>query len=80
MTHAGNQYPHPSGTRAFTLRELACLQTFPMTYNFCGNTKNSRRMQIGNAVPPDFYKALTEEVLKSLRASDTTTVWRLRQI
>lgn len=58
---------HPSGTRQFTCREFACLQTFPMDYQF---SAQQVRRQIGNAVPPTFAKAIYREVHKSLRETD----------
>lgn len=44
----------PSGTRRWTIRELAALQTFPATRIFCDGkvTKKPARRIIGNAVPP----------------------------
>ncbi|KAJ5263410.1 hypothetical protein N7478_011015 [Penicillium angulare] len=62
---AGNY--HPSGKRSFTIREAACIQTFPMNFEFCGSR---RRLQIGNAVPPRFAKAIYREVCRSLRETD----------
>jgi DNA (cytosine-5)-methyltransferase 1 len=68
ITCGGGEFNyHPSGTRAYTDREMALLQTFPMDYKFCGiNT----RKQIGNAVPPRFARVVYGEVLKSLRKTD----------
>lgn len=42
---------HFEKNRAFTSRELACIQTFPKKFIFCGNSI-SVQQQIGNAVPP----------------------------
>ena len=58
---------HPDGTRPFTCREFACLQTFPMDFQFL--TVLIRR-QIGNAVPPIFAEAIYREIFKSLRETD----------
>ncbi|KAK2804896.1 hypothetical protein FQN50_006402 [Emmonsiellopsis sp. PD_5] len=58
---------HPGGERSFTHREIACLQTFPLRYKFCGaNTKK----QIGNAVPPMLARAMFEHIRKSLERAD----------
>ncbi|KAK2785686.1 hypothetical protein FQN53_007473 [Emmonsiellopsis sp. PD_33] len=58
---------HPSGERSFTHREMACLQTFPPRYKFCGaNTVK----QIGNAVPPMLARAMFEHIRKSLERAD----------
>ncbi|ODH45409.1 hypothetical protein ACO22_00133 [Paracoccidioides brasiliensis] len=65
-----NNY-HPSGTRSFTYREFACLQTFPLEHRFFG--KNVKR-QIGNAVPPMLGKAIFEEVRRALERADGVAV------
>lgn len=67
-TNGGNNI-HPSGRRPFTVRELACLQTFPHDHIFVGS-KTSQKKQVGNAVPPVFYKALAQEIVRILRKSD----------
>ncbi len=43
--------PHPNGQRRMSCRELATVQSFPLTFAFCGNRSSVYR-QIGNAVPP----------------------------
>ena len=58
---------HPSGKRDFTVRELACLSTFPLCHKFRGK---KMRMQIGNAVPPLMAKLLLQEVRKCLMKTD----------
>lgn len=58
---------HPSGRRGFTNRELACLQTFPLSYEFAGK---GVRTQIGNAVPPLLARAMYQSIIKSLRETD----------
>lgn len=50
-TPACGRYLHPRANRAITLREAACIQTFPVDYQFRGGTM-SMQGQIGNAVPP----------------------------
>jgi len=60
---------HPSGLRRFTLREIACIQTFPENYDFVGGTTNVKK-QIGNAVPPRMGKVLMREVMRALEESD----------
>lgn len=44
-------HPHPNGLRRMSCRELASVQSFPLTFEFCGNNSSVYR-QIGNAVPP----------------------------
>jgi DNA (cytosine-5)-methyltransferase 1 len=58
---------HPSGLRSFTCREVACLQTFPMSFRF---TDKNVRKQVGNAVPPALAKAMYEVIIASLRKTD----------
>ncbi|KAJ5674651.1 uncharacterized protein N7477_004585 [Penicillium maclennaniae] len=63
----GDSNYHPSGKRAFTCRELASLQTFPVNFQF---SKSNVRQQIGNAVPPKFAEAVFREIRRSLRETD----------
>lgn len=60
---------HPSGLRPFTPRELACLQTFPVTHDFAGSVFQKKK-QIGNAVPPVLAEALLREVRKAMERVD----------
>lgn len=60
---------HPSGLRPFTPRELACLQTFPVTHDFSGSVFQKKK-QIGNAVPPVLAEALLREVRKAMERAD----------
>lgn len=57
--------PHPNGLRRMTCRELATVQSFPLDYQFVGNTSSVYR-QIGNAVPPLLAKALALQFYKLL--------------
>lgn len=47
---SNGRFGHPTQDRAISVREAACLQTFPMDFVFHGNL-NSMARQIGNAVP-----------------------------
>jgi DNA (cytosine-5)-methyltransferase 1 len=68
ITCGGGEYNyHPTGKRPFTAREFACLQTFPMDFEF---SDHNVRKQIGNAVPPLFAKAIYAEIAQCLRESD----------
>lgn len=49
--------PHPNGTRRMSCRELATVQSFPISYTFIGGISSICR-QIGNAVPPLFARQL----------------------
>jgi DNA (cytosine-5)-methyltransferase 1 len=52
---------HPSGTRRFTLREAATLQSFPESYRFQGSLAE-RFKNVANAVPPLLARAVAESV------------------
>ncbi|KAL9039715.1 MAG: hypothetical protein Q9214_004767 [Letrouitia sp. 1 TL-2023] len=63
----GGGLKHPSGTRDMTIRELACVQTFPTEHRFY---KYGAKKQIGNAVPPLVGSAILKEIKKSLLKAD----------
>ncbi|MCJ1393127.1 hypothetical protein MMC18_005999 [Xylographa bjoerkii] len=71
MTTSGgiNNY-HPSGRRGYTIREFACLQTFPLEHMWAPTTITQLRVQIGNAVPPIFYAALARKIVETLKKTD----------
>ncbi|PYF00956.1 DNA (cytosine-5)-methyltransferase 1 [Rhizobium sp. PP-F2F-G38] len=48
---SNGRFGHPEQDRAISVREAACIQTFPETFEFMGSV-NSMARQIGNAVPP----------------------------
>ncbi|GAB1217295.1 hypothetical protein ATERTT37_006532 [Aspergillus terreus] len=70
-TGGGDGNYHPSGLRGYTNRELACLQTFPLDYQFGAREV---RKQIGNAVPPALAEALYREIIHSLWETDREAV------
>lgn len=51
ISYSNGRFGHPVQNRALSIREAACLQTFPREYKFFGSMA-SRARQIGNAVPP----------------------------
>lgn len=51
ISYSNGRFGHPSQDRAISVREAACLQTFPSNYRFEGSITSKAR-QIGNAVPP----------------------------
>ncbi|KAH7052404.1 S-adenosyl-L-methionine-dependent methyltransferase [Macrophomina phaseolina] len=59
---------HWSG-RKFTNRELAGIQGFPPTFQFVGCATDVET-QIGNAVPPPYFKNIFMECIKTLRKVD----------
>ncbi|WP_444906530.1 DNA cytosine methyltransferase [Microbulbifer sp. ANSA003] len=60
---SNGRFGHPEQDRAISVREAACLQTFPRDYKFKGNL-SSRARQIGNAVPPLMAKKIAEAILE----------------
>ncbi|KAK6361127.1 hypothetical protein TWF730_004874 [Orbilia blumenaviensis] len=66
----GGEYNlHPSRNRKFTLRELACLQSFPLDHRFYGK-KGEKMRQIGNAFPPQLVGTVMASVRKHLEKID----------
>lgn len=51
ISYSNGRFGHPDQDRAISVREAACLQTFPKDFVFYGSL-NYRAKQIGNAVPP----------------------------
>lgn len=73
VTRSGyRDFIHPFLDRMLTVRELACLQTFPLEWEITGvrlDSYSSKRKvemtqfgQVGNAVPPVLAKAVAEAV------------------
>ena len=73
VTRSGyRDFIHPTEDRMLTVRELACLQTFPLKWEFIGvrlDSYSSKRKttmtqfgQVGNAVPPLLANAVAEEI------------------
>jgi DNA (cytosine-5)-methyltransferase 1 len=77
VTRSGyRDFIHPVEDRMLTVRELACLQTFPLEWEFVGtrlDSYSSKRVvtmtqfgQVGNAVPPLFAKAMADSIYEQL--------------
>lgn len=75
VTRSGyRDFIHPFKDRMLTVRELACLQSFPIDWEFTGvrlDSYSSKRKttmtqfgQVGNAVPPMLAKAVAESVME----------------
>ncbi|HWR42278.1 DNA cytosine methyltransferase [Sporomusa sp.] len=75
VTRSGyRDFIHPYEDRMLTVRELACLQSFPLNWEFVGvrlDSYSSKRKttmtqfgQVGNAVPPLLAEALANEIKK----------------
>jgi len=54
---SNGRFGHPEQDRAISIREAACIQSFPSDFEFLG-TINSMARQIGNAVPPRLAEAI----------------------
>lgn len=50
--------------RRLTIRERACLQGFPLNYQFYANTGAKKAKMIGNAMPPSFAYIVATTLLK----------------
>lgn len=68
ISYSNGRFGHPSQDRAISVREAACLQTFPRNYRFEGSTSSKAR-QIGNAVPPKMAEVFGIEFLNSINQS-----------
>lgn len=67
LSKDGYMFIHPDAKqeRSITIREAACLMTFPLDFQFLGSTPYNYRM-IGNAVPVNFANSIAKAIYKSL--------------
>lgn len=67
LSKDGHMFIHPDSKqeRSITIREAACLMSFPMDYEFLGSTPYNFRM-IGNAVPVRFAKEIANSLFNVL--------------
>lgn len=65
-TPSSSRCVHPHQPRALSTREGARLQGFPDNYRFVGG-KQSKNLQIGNAVPPILGEAIAMSIVSALR-------------
>lgn len=66
---ASGRFVHPEQDRGLTLREMACLQSFPLGFDFSGRF-DSIAEQIGEAVPPVLAAAIAGSVLWDMKNKD----------
>jgi DNA (cytosine-5)-methyltransferase 1 len=59
---SNGRFGHPIQDRAISVREAACIQTFPMDFRFYGNLASMAR-QIGNAVPVAMAKIFGQSII-----------------
>lgn len=68
-TPCKGRFGHPDKSRTtISVREAACIQTFPESYHFTTDYMGPVCNLIGNAVPPKFATALGESILSSIEA------------
>ena len=60
---SNGRFGHPTQNRAISVREAACIQTFPMDFVFHGSL-NSMARQVGNAVPVAIARVFGEHVIR----------------
>ena len=65
ISYSNGRFGHPQQNRAISVREAACLQTFPRDFVFTGNLGSMAR-QIGNAVPVRMAKVVGVHVNRHL--------------
>ena len=65
ISYSNGRFGHPEQDRAISVREAACLQTFPMDFQFAGSLSSIAR-QIGNAVPVRLAEAVGGHVTEHL--------------
>lgn len=53
------------GVRRLTIRERACLQGFPITYQFYGKSYEAKIKMIGNAIPPLMTYFIAQAMLET---------------
>ncbi|KAL8806211.1 MAG: hypothetical protein Q9182_001486 [Xanthomendoza sp. 2 TL-2023] len=70
MTRAATD-AHPDGLRRFSIRELACLQSFPIEHRFAATAGGGPiTKQIGNAFPPTMAEVLFTAMKRHLLKQD----------
>ncbi len=65
ISYSNGRFGHPNQNRAISIREAACLQTFPRNFVFKGNM-GSMAQQIGNAVPVRLTEILGKHFIAHL--------------
>jgi DNA (cytosine-5)-methyltransferase 1 len=63
---SNGRFGHPTQNRAISVREAACIQTFPMGFVFRGNLSSTAR-QVGNAVPVQLARVFGRAILNHYR-------------
>lgn len=66
------RFGHPTQDRAISVREAACLQTFPRDFELLGGLRSTSR-QVGNAVPVLLARRVGEAVVAHYAARHTAS-------
>ncbi len=66
ISYSNGRFGHPEQDRAISIREAACLQTFPEDFVFDGSMASMAR-QIGNAVPVRLAKLIGQQFIEHLK-------------
>ena len=66
ISYSNGRFGHPEQDRAISIREAACLQTFPDDFVFNGSMASMAR-QIGNAVPVRLAKLIGQHFIDHLK-------------
>ena len=66
ISYSNGRFGHPEQDRAISIREAACLQTFPRDFRFEGSLASMAR-QIGNAVPVRLATIIGRQINKHLK-------------
>ena len=69
ISYSNGRFGHPQQDRAISVREAACLQTFPADFVFNGSLASMAR-QIGNAVPVLMATVVGDHVNRHLKEVD----------
>jgi len=72
ISYSNGRFGHPSQDRAISVREAACLQTFPRDFRFKGSLGSMAR-QIGNAVPVRLATVIGQHVVQHLKETRAQT-------
>jgi DNA (cytosine-5)-methyltransferase 1 len=67
---SNGRFGHPTQHRAISVREAACLQTFPMDFEFFGSLASMSR-QVGNAVPVVMARVFGEAIRRHYKRHRT---------
>jgi len=66
VSYSNGRFGHPEQNRAISIREAACLQTFPENFVFAGGITSMAR-QIGNAVPVRLAELVGQRFIQHLK-------------